>query len=101
MADKVMERLFQASHEHEQNVADRAVLEKAAVDAGMELQEVKNFLDSDKYAAEVIKEARCARDGGINGVPHFLIQGKHVVDGAQDPSDFLISFQQVKEEEFS
>ena len=96
---KVMEGLFQAYHEHEKNLADMEVLEKAAVEAGMARDQVMAFLKSDKYGSEVDAEAQSARGAGINGVPHFLLQGKHVIDGAQDPSDFLMMFQEIKEEE--
>jgi predicted DsbA family dithiol-disulfide isomerase len=34
-----------------------------------------------------------------SGVPMFIIQGVHRIDGAQDPSEFIEIFSKVKEDE--
>ena len=95
--DKVVERLFQEFHEREQDIGDRELLVKIATDAGLVGEEVHKYLESDEGGAEVDREAQEARDGGIFGVPHFLVQKQYVLDGAQDPGDFMEVFSKVKD----
>lgn len=99
VGDKVVERLFHEFHEEGRNIADRDLLVMAGADAGCDEQEIRSYLESVEGAAEVDKVAQAARDKGIVGVPHFLIHGVHVLDGAQDTGDFLEVFSQVKEAE--
>lgn len=97
--DRVVEGLFEAFHEKEEDVADRSVVLKIGADCGLDVDEMKAYLTDRERIAQVDAEAQAARDGGIKGVPHFLIQGRHVLDGAQDAGDFLEVFSKIKEEE--
>ncbi|KAL2002891.1 hypothetical protein VTN02DRAFT_5608 [Thermoascus thermophilus] len=96
---KVVEALFRAYLEEEKNITDRAVLVDAAVQAGLEKGEVERFLESDEGGQEVDAEAAQATRRFITGVPNFTIQGKYVVEGADDPTAFLEVFEKVKQEE--
>jgi predicted DsbA family dithiol-disulfide isomerase len=59
--------------------------------------ELRELLDGDMFADQIDQEAADARTRGISGVPHFLIQDKVAIDGAQDVQDFLTAFQEAKE----
>ncbi|KAL1858392.1 hypothetical protein Plec18167_006912 [Paecilomyces lecythidis] len=96
---RVAEALFRAYFEEEKNITDRAVLLEAGVKAGLDKAEVEKLLDSDEAGAEVDADAERARRSFISGVPHFTIQGKYVVSGAESPDAFLEAFDAVKQEE--
>ncbi|KAI5248874.1 thioredoxin-like protein [Aureobasidium subglaciale] len=96
---RVMEKLFNAYFEKNEDITDHAVLTKAAVGGGLEEQEVKEWLSSDKGGPEVDREVAAAQRRFISGVPHFTIQGKYEVGGAEEPATFLRIFEEVKKSE--
>jgi predicted DsbA family dithiol-disulfide isomerase len=65
------------------NVADPAVLRKAAADVGLDARRVEEVLASEEYAAEVEADIREAAALGATGVPFFVIDRKYGVAGAQ------------------
>jgi predicted DsbA family dithiol-disulfide isomerase len=65
------------------NVADPAVLRKAAADVGLDAGRVEEVLASEEYAAEVEADIREAAALGATGVPFFVIDRKYGVAGAQ------------------
>lgn len=95
---KVVRALFRKYFEEEQNITDKEVLVKGAMESGAELseKEVRGWLDSDVGGTEVDKEALQARSNMISGVPFFNIQGKFAIEGGQEPQAFLRIFQAVK-----
>jgi len=98
---RVVEALGRAYFLNEENITDKAVLVRAAVDAdvGIDAVEAKKWLDGDEGGAEVDREALEETTKYINAVPHFTIQGKYVVEGAEQPQVFLEIFEKVKKEE--
>ncbi|QKX64295.1 uncharacterized protein TRUGW13939_11469 [Talaromyces rugulosus] len=98
---KVVEALFKAYFEEEKNITDKAVLLQAATESAAQLPKdvVQGWLDSDEAGKEVDREANEAKAKFVTGVPNFTIQGKYVVEGAEDPSQFLEVFDQVKRDE--
>lgn len=96
---RLVEQLFGDYFEREQDITDHGVLTQAAVRAGLDEDEVKAFLRSDKLAREVEEKANESRDQGINGVPHFDINGVFTVEGAQEPAAFLMLFNRLKKRE--
>jgi predicted DsbA family dithiol-disulfide isomerase len=93
----LVEELFQAHHEQERDISDRDVLRQIAVDAGLDKKEVDSWLESNVIGNVVDADAARNRELVNSGVPRFVIQGVHRIDGAQDPSDFLEVFVKVKE----
>jgi predicted DsbA family dithiol-disulfide isomerase len=82
------------------DISDKNVLRAIAMDAGVDEEEVNEWLNSDLGGSEVDDEIVSVRETfGDGGVPVFFIQGKHRVDGAQDPMEFMEIFEQVKNEE--
>ncbi|KAF3394240.1 hypothetical protein F1880_005533 [Penicillium rolfsii] len=96
---RVAEKLFRAYFEDEKNITDPRVLLEAGVEAGLDREAVKKFLDSEEGGAEVDAEAKAASRRLVTGVPYFSIQGKYSVEGADEPETFLEVFEQVKEDE--
>ncbi|KAJ5171757.1 hypothetical protein N7492_004350 [Penicillium capsulatum] len=99
LQSRVVEKLFRAYFEEEKNITDSAVLLDAAVNAGLDRDEVQKLLDSDAGGAEVDAEAQTASRRLVTGVPYFTVQGRYAVEGADEPETFLEIFERVKREE--
>ncbi|CAF1221414.1 unnamed protein product [Adineta ricciae] len=87
--------LFRAYFEQEQDLADHQVLIKAAEEIGQDGNQVKQFLQSDQYKKEIQDEINHSQQEGISGVPHFVINDKVELSGAQDPQQFLQAFRKA------
>jgi predicted DsbA family dithiol-disulfide isomerase len=91
LQDRVVEALFHAYFEAEQNVGDNDVLLECAVKAGMDREEVSRALLSDAHGDEVDEEvAKWKHEEDVSGVPFFSIHGGlYTASGAQDPAFFV------------
>jgi len=92
----VVQNLFRAYFEEEKNITDPIVLKNAAVEAGLDGGEIDALLKSDRGGEEVDAEAGDAARKLVSGVPFFEIQGKYVIEGADEPEAFLEVFERVK-----
>lgn len=97
--NRVVDELFKAYFENEQDITSHDVLREAGVRAGLDEAEVREWLESDKGGKEVDREVMQAQMQNISGVPNFTIQGKYEVGGAQDPAAFVQLFERVKARE--
>jgi len=87
--------LFKAYFEQEQDLADHQVLIRAAEQAGFDKDQVKTFLESDEAKKEVRAEIEHNQAGGVSGVPHFRINNRVELSGAQQPEEFLNAFRKA------
>jgi len=92
---KVVDRLFQAYHEEERDVSDVAVLLDVAREVGLDEREVRDCLESEETGKEVDDQAMKARDNGITGVPHFSINNRFEITGAQESLAFVKLFERL------
>ena len=83
--DQVVEALFKAYFLGGEDIGDRDILVAAAAVAGLEAQDVCAFLESDAGAEAARTEDARAREIGIQGVPTFILGGKHSLSGAHEP----------------
>lgn len=94
---RVVEELFNAYFEKEEDIVDRDVLVARGVKAGVGSEdEIRAFLESERLGKEVDEEAASAKSGFITGVPNFTIQRRYEVQGAEEPSAFLNIFQRIR-----
>jgi predicted DsbA family dithiol-disulfide isomerase len=91
----VINILFKNYFEQEQDLSDHQVLIKAAEQVGFNSNEIKQFLQSDQYKKEVQQEINQSQQEGISGVPHFRINDKIELSGAQDPQQFIQAFRKA------
>jgi predicted DsbA family dithiol-disulfide isomerase len=89
LQDAVKERFFGGYMSEGQAIGDREVLVRLASEAGLDTEEVRAVLASDRFASEVRADEEAARKLGIHGVPFFVLAGKYGVSGAQ-PADVLL-----------
>ncbi|KAI1103024.1 DSBA oxidoreductase [Jackrogersella minutella] len=95
--NRVVLELFKSYFEGDGDITSHDTLVSAAEKAGLDKGEVREWLETGKGGKEVDEEVQEAYAKDIHGVPHFTIQGKYEVDGAQDAQAFLETFAKVKE----
>ena len=86
--DQVVEALFRRYFEQGEDIGDRAVLEAAGVDGGLDEGDVRRFLAGTEGVDHVRRESEAASRMGISGVPCFIFEGKYAISGAQPPDVF-------------
>jgi predicted DsbA family dithiol-disulfide isomerase len=89
--DAMKERLMRAYLTEGELMSDRAALERLAVDVGLDAEEARETLASDRFAAEVREDERTASALGVNAVPCFVIDRRIGAPGAQ-PAEVLGEF---------
>jgi predicted DsbA family dithiol-disulfide isomerase len=81
--DALKGRLFQAYFTEGAAIGDPEVLSRLAVEVGLDPDEVRDVLASDRYAQDVRADEEQAGAYGVRGVPFFVIDGRYGVAGAQ------------------
>ena len=84
----VKERLMHATFTEGEPIGDHDALVRLVAEAGLDADEARAVLASDRYAAEVRGDEQQARAYGITGVPFFVVDGRYGVSGAQ-PAEAL------------
>ncbi len=97
-ADAIVEALFRAFFLDGGNIGDRDTLVTLAAGGGLDGDYVGDFLASSLDEADVRAEHDYAVSQEITGVPCFIIDGRYVLMGAQEPDAFMPLFQIADEE---
>ncbi len=84
-SDELVEALFSAHFTDGLDIGDVQVLAAIAMACGLDGPESLRFLASDAEIDSVHSENLRAHRLGINGVPCFVIGGRHAIAGAQEP----------------
>ena len=88
--------LFQNYFEEGKDVEDQEVLVAAAKNCGVSEAIIQQFLETTDGAAEVQEEIRYLKEEGISAVPSFILNGEHLVVGAQRMEHFQRYFSRFK-----
>jgi predicted DsbA family dithiol-disulfide isomerase len=94
-AAEMKQRLMDLYFTEGADLSNEAVLVQAAADVGLDPEDVRAALDSDKDIAEIEQEVNAAKEAGIQGVPCFILDGKYAISGAQEPEALAEAIQQV------
>lgn len=97
--DALVEILFRAYFEDGRDIGDIDVLVSAAVEAGMDAEAIRAYLESDEDVERIKNEDLTARKMGVQGVPCFIFNRKYAISGAQEPAAFHKIFERLAEEE--
>ena len=81
--------LFRAHFTDNRDVSDHDVLADVAASAGLPADRAAAILASDDYGEMVRAEEAYWADQNITGVPAFILGGRMLVPGAQDPEVFI------------
>ncbi|KAJ1555492.1 hypothetical protein HK405_001411 [Cladochytrium tenue] len=93
---RVVSQLFRSYFENGGDITSHDTLVAAAAAAGIDAAEARDWLASDAGGADVDRAVAEANRLGIHGVPHFTIQDRHELSGAQDPQVFVDAFNRIK-----
>ena len=97
--DKVVNNLFAAYFEKEQDITSLEVLKRAGVEAGINEEEVQQLLSSDEGGKEVDREVRDAQRQHIMAVPHIVLQGRYKIGSVEDSDAFITVLHSINESE--
>jgi len=81
----LVEALFAAHFADGLDIGDETILIAIAASLGFDAQAARDFLRSEADLESVHAENLRAHRLGINGVPCFVIAGRHAIAGAQEP----------------
>ena len=87
--------LFDAHFRRRLNVSDRAVLLDLAQGQGLDRAAAEAALDDDALDVAVRMEEQRARENGINSVPTFVVNGRYILQGSQEPDRFRQALLQI------
>lgn len=96
--EKLAKLLFDAYFVENLKLADREVLLKIALDAGLDKNQIMNVLNSNLYNTSVEEDEDIALSGGIPAVPFYLFDNKYSIPGALSYDDFKSVLSQIIEE---
>lgn len=99
LTEKVIKRFYQVYFNDGKSIADHDVLTNAAVEAGLDKDDVEKVLNSNEYYQDVLNDENEAHQSGIQAAPFFVINNKYAISGAQPYEVFLKSLKQVQAEE--
>ena len=87
--------LFEAYFSKGEDPSDHRVLERAALEAGLDSAEAARILATDTYASDVRELEQHFQRAGINSVPAIIINQRHLISGGQPPEVFEQALRQI------
>jgi len=74
------------------DIGDRQVLSELAIRHGLEYKDINKTLDNDLSRSIVLSQEAQARQGGVTGVPNFLLNRRLFLIGAQNTATLVNAF---------
>ena len=78
-----------------QDPSDHEVLVRVAAGVGLDAQEARTLLASDRFAAEVREREQFYLQNGIHSVPAIIINERHLIHGGQPVEVFEQALRQI------
>ena len=78
-----------------QDPSDHEVLVRVAAGVGLDAQEARTLLASDRFAAEVREREQFYLQSGIHSVPAIIINERHLIQGGQPVEVFEQALRQI------
>jgi len=91
--------LFEACFGRGENMSDPEVLVRCAEAAGLPGEQARTILTSGQYSDEVRADEARYQQAGISSVPAYIVNGKYLISGAQEPAAFVQAFREIMSEE--
>ncbi len=76
-------------------LSDHATLQRLAVEAGLQPDDVQRTLSTTAYSDDVRADEAEAARREVTAVPTFLVDGRVVIPGAQSPSSMVMTLRRV------
>lgn len=97
-ATEMKKALFNACFGEGADMSSADVLERCAQAAGMQPNTASAILNSEQFKDAVRQDQQQYRQAGISSVPAFIVNGKYLISGAQEPQYFEQALQQIATE---
>mgnify|MGYP002654871287 FL=1 len=91
-------QLLVAYHRDGRNPADPQVLIGEAVALGLDAEDVRRVIEENRFADEVRGAEEEWQQAGIRAVPSVVVNGRHLIQGAQPPEAFAQALRQIASE---
>lgn len=89
LQDRMEERLFKAYFVEGKNIDDVPTLIQLGIEIGMNIDIVRQVMESTAHTDSVKTDISQAKEAGITSVPFFVFNSKTTLSGAQDSAVFL------------
>jgi predicted DsbA family dithiol-disulfide isomerase len=93
--EPLLDSMFRTNFGGQRSIFDSEVLVDLATAVGLEGGEVRDVLASDRYTGDVRDDEAAATRLGVRGVPHFVIDDRLAVSGAQSTQAFVDALRQA------
>lgn len=87
--------LFRAHFQERRRIGEREALLDIAEAEGFERTAAAEALDEEELGIAVRLEEKRGLEAGINSVPSFVVNGKYLIPGAQEPAVFAATLRRV------
>ena len=87
--------LFEAYFGRAEDVSDPSVLLSCVENLGLDRARAEQILKSDEYADVVRADEATYQQAGVSAVPAFIVNGKYLISGAQEPDTLVQAFEEI------
>lgn len=87
--------LFEAYFGRAEDVSNHDVLIRCVESLGLDPERAKALLESDEYADIVREDEATYQRAGVSAVPAFIVNGKYLIAGAQEPDTLVQAFEEI------
>jgi predicted DsbA family dithiol-disulfide isomerase len=95
--NRLSDALFRAHFQQRRKIGTRDVLLAIAAEHGFDRAEAAAALDDDALAIATRVEEKRGLELGINSVPSFIVNGRYLITGAQEPEVYAATLRRVAE----
>nr|WP_275898191.1 DsbA family oxidoreductase [Marinobacter sp. BW6] len=92
---EMKQALFEAYFGRAEDVSDDKVLLGCVESLGLDTARAREILDSDEYAKVVRQDEATYQQAGVSAVPAFIVNGKYLISGAQEPDTLVQAFGEI------
>ncbi|WP_203300035.1 DsbA family oxidoreductase [Marinobacter sediminum] len=90
--------LFEAYFGRAENVTDTEVLAHCVTSVGLDAEEARAVLSSDRYADAVRADEAQYQQAGVSAVPAYIVNQKYLISGAQEPDTLVSALREIAQE---
>ncbi|MGZ3173374.1 MAG: DsbA family oxidoreductase [Croceibacterium sp.] len=92
---RLSEALFRAHFQQRRRIGEREVLLDIAEEQGFDRAEAAAALDEEALSIATRMEEKRGLEMGINSVPSFIVNGRYLIPGAQEPEVYAATLRKV------
>ncbi|SNC65888.1 Predicted dithiol-disulfide isomerase, DsbA family [Marinobacter sp. es.048] len=92
---EMKQALFEAYFGKAEDVSDQNVLLGCVESLGLDRARAEQILDSDEFADVVRQDEATYQQAGVSAVPAFIVNGKYLISGAQEPDTLVQAFEEI------